>query len=57
MTDGSYMAILLYADNYWLIARSHCVLQEMTETWLRCMSEFGWDTPLSELTLAAPLYL
>eukprot|EP00974_Lingulodinium_polyedra_P006738 642411-Lingulodinium_polyedra.AAC.1 len=47
LTDGSYLAILLYADNYWLIARSHRVLQEMTETWLQCLAEFGWDTPLS----------
>ena len=30
MQDGTYLPILLFADNYWLIARSALDLQRMT---------------------------
>jgi hypothetical protein len=50
LSDGSFLAIILFADNYWLIARSHSVLQKMTEYWIKLLADFGWNTPCSEMT-------
>ena len=55
MRKGTYLAIILYADNYWLIARSADVLKKMTTEWLRFLRSYGWDTPLSELTWTTTL--
>ncbi len=55
LQDGSYISILLFADNYWLIARSAEQLRAMTVEWLRLLRELGWDTPTSELTWATTL--
>ena len=55
MMDGSYLAIILYADNYWLIACSHGQLQDMMEAWHRLLRQYGWDTPAKELVWATTL--
>ena len=55
LSDGLYLPILLFADNYWLIARSNADLEEMTALWLDMLNEHGWGTPHSELTWATTL--
>ena len=55
MQDGAFLAIILYADNYWLVAGSAIDLKEMTIYWLDLLREYGWDTPYSELTWATTL--
>ncbi len=51
----TFLSLILFADNYWLIARSASVFQEMTETWLDLLQEYGWGAPATELTWATTL--
>ena len=44
------MSLVLFADNYWLVATSPQMLQLMTIEWLKLLGEVGWKTPTTELT-------
>ena len=50
LIDGAWVDIILFADNYWLVATSHKMLENMTQAWLYLLSEVGWETPTEELT-------
>ena len=50
LVDGSWVDLILFADNYWIIATSPQMLWQMTTEWLRLLGEVGWETPTSELT-------
>ena len=44
------MDIILFADNYWLVAVNPMMLENMTIAWLDLLAEYGWETPTEELT-------
>jgi hypothetical protein len=48
--DGSYLSLVLFADNYWLIGTSPQELGKMTTAWLSILKKYGWSTPLQECT-------
>ena len=50
LQDGAWVNIILFADNYWLVATSADMLRAMTEKWLDLLAEYGWETPVSDLT-------
>ena len=48
--SGTYhMAILAFADNYWLCATSPAELQTMLKHWLSLLKAHGWHTPHDEI--------
>lgn len=55
LSDGTFLGIILFADNYWLIARSNTVLSEMIAKWLELLRLWGWDTPHDELSFGSTL--
>ena len=55
LADGTFLGILLFADNYWLIARSNVVLTEMLAKWLELLRLWGWNTPHEELSYGTTL--
>ena len=40
-----FLAIICFADNYWLLATSPGELRQMITTWLDCLMGCGWHTP------------
>ena len=50
LQDGTWVNIILFADNYWLVATDSRMLKKMTEVWLDILAEYGWETPVTELT-------
>ena len=53
--DGTYVELILFADNYWLLARSNSVLSEMLAKWLELLRLWGWNTPHEELCFGTTL--
>ena len=39
--DDSWVSLILFADNYWLVATSPTMLSAMTNEWLRFLGEVG----------------
>ena len=56
LADGSWVDLILFADNYWLVATSPQMLRAMTVEWLRLLGEVGWETPTSELTWCTTMH-
>ena len=50
LSDGHFLGLLLFADNYWLVARSNQTLTIMLKKWLELLRLWGWDTPSDELS-------
>ena len=50
LQDKSWVNLVLFADNYWLVATSPQMLEAMTVEWLRLLGEVGWKTPTADLT-------
>ena len=50
LLDGTWVNIILFADNYWLVATDPEMLRKMTEAWLDMLAEYGWETPVQDLT-------
>ena len=50
LSGRSYANLLLFADNFWLLATSAPELAEMSAEWLEILNKFGWEVPLDELT-------
>jgi len=50
LDDGSFIALLLFADNFWLVSTSPAELARMTEVWLDILKRHGWSVPLGEAT-------
>ena len=50
LVDGTWVDIILFADNYWLVATNHKMLENMTKAWLHLLAEYGRETPTEELT-------
>ncbi len=55
LQDGTWVNIILFTDNYWLVATNARMLKKMTEKWLDLMSEYGWETPVADLTWCSTL--
>ncbi len=49
MAEGTWVSVILFADNYWLVATSAKMLKQMTEKWLDLMAEYVWETPVADL--------
>ncbi len=43
LQDGSWVNLIMFADNYWLVATSAKMLSFMTCEWLRLLERIGWD--------------
>jgi hypothetical protein len=52
LQNGTYIAIILFADNFWLVARSAVQLRVMITEWLKLLREYGWDSPVAEMKWA-----
>ena len=50
LQDGSWVNLIMFADNYWLVATSALMLNLMTCEWLRLLEGVGWETPSEELS-------
>ena len=50
LQDGSWVNLIMFADNYWLVATSPRMLTLMTGEWLRLLGGVGWETPTADLT-------
>ena len=50
LTDGHFLGLILFADNYWLVARNNQILTIMLRKWLELLRLWGWDTPSDELS-------
>ncbi len=50
LQGGTSVDLSLFADNYWLVAADHKMLESMTVACLSPLGEYGWGTPLEELT-------
>ena len=48
LCDNSWVNLILFADNYWLVATSPQILRAMTSARLRLLGEVGWETPTEE---------
>jgi len=55
LADGTFLGLLLFADNYWLVSRSNVILTEMLTKWLELLHLWGWSTPYEELTYGTTL--
>ena len=56
LQDGIWVNIILFAeDNYWLVATNARMLKKMMGKWLDLMSEYGWETPVADLTWCSTL--
>ncbi len=40
LQDGSWVDLILFADNYWLIATNPTMLGNMTKAWLNHLGEY-----------------
>ena len=56
--DGQteYVCLLLFADNYWIIAMSVQELQKANAYWQQCLEEAGWHTPAKDLRYCTTLF-
>ena len=50
LLDGSWIYLVTFADNYWLVATDPHTLRLMTCGWLRLLGGVGWETPTEDLT-------
>ncbi|CAK0873857.1 unnamed protein product [Prorocentrum cordatum] len=50
LDGGRRVSLLLFADNFWVVASSAAQLSAMTTAWLGIISEAGWSVPLDEVT-------
>ena len=50
LQGGTWVSIILFADNYRLVATDPEMLGKMTMAWLLLLGEYGWETPMEELT-------
>ncbi len=49
MNDGTWVDVIVFADNYWLVATSTTMLKGMAKEWLNLLTEHGWETPTEGL--------
>ena len=52
LQDGSWVDLIMFADNYWLVATTPTMLSAISCEWLRLLGEVGWETPTADLTCA-----
>ena len=48
--SDTLLSIVLFADNFWLVATSPAELRSMTEAWLGLLKQAGWSAPVDEMT-------
>ena len=46
--NGMFLGLILYADNFWLIATSPSMMECMLTKWLNLLEADGWYVPLDE---------
>ena len=49
--DGVAVPIILFADNCWLLARNPKELQNMTELWIKFLTQHGFHIPINEISV------
>ena len=49
------VSIVLFADNFWLVATSPEILASMTTAWLKCLKEWAFEVPLDQCTWCTTL--
>jgi hypothetical protein len=49
--DGFAVPIILFADNCWLLARDPKELENMTESWIKCLTQHGFHIPVDEISV------
>jgi len=47
---GDVIAIVAFADNFWLFASNPSMLQDMLSCWLDCLGRYGFSVPIEECT-------
>ncbi len=50
LQDKSCVNLILFADNYWLVATTPDMLSDMRTEWLRLLGEVRWEAPTEDLT-------
>ena len=50
LNSEMHLSLLLFADNFWLLATSPQMLEAMTQKWLDLLTAAGWEVPLEETT-------
>ena len=50
LSHGDNVSLMLFADNFWLVATSAKQLSAMMIQWIRLLHGAGWRVPLSECT-------
>ena len=50
LEDNTSVCLLLFADNFWLVAQVPKQLADMTQSWLEILFFHGWTVPLAETT-------
>ena len=50
LDEGTRISLVLYADSFWLFAKSPDQLEAMTKHWLEILTVFGWSVPLEVAT-------
>ena len=48
LENGTNVSLILFADNFWVLAKSAQELSETTTYWLSLLQSHGWDVPLDE---------
>jgi hypothetical protein len=46
---NTYICLLLFADNFWIVATSPKELQNANDYWQQLLKEAGWHAPVTEL--------
>jgi len=46
---GKRVALIKFADNFWLVSDRPEHLEQMVEHWLECLGGMGWSCPLSDI--------
>ena len=51
--DTEHLCLLLFADNYWIIATSPQELQQANDCWQSLLREYGWHTDVGDMTFGS----
>ena len=49
LPSGSYLPIVLFANNFWLLATCPKMLSEMLAVWMRLLHKCGWTAPVEDM--------
>ncbi len=55
LPDETFVNLLLFADNFWLIGTSAREISEMSTVWINLLEKYGWHVPLDECSYGTTL--